>query len=195
MRRIKGCAYALALSILAVATNPVQAGFVGDTVTLNLVAHTTGAQDRIGFDDSSYTVFDPQLATLFSQSFTQIDLSSNFLWESSLDDTSIFLSVTKDSSKADPIGPLEFSVSDIDMDLSGLAVVIEGPNTLGIAPGDISIIGDSIVVSSPNLGTIQASETLAVQLRVVPEASTVAMMSIVAAGVVGYVVRRRRGQS
>lgn len=178
---------AVALAATLVSVAPALAGFGGDSLTVSLTVHTTGAADQTVFS------LDPAVGGPGVELTGDSDpgaLGDALAWSLDFDGDCFTLTVTNSSGSAQPIGDLSLIVDDIDMALPGLTI---GLNTLGIGGGDISIVGDSIVISSTGLADVAALGSASVEICVVPEASTFVMMSIMAAGVAGgYVARRRR---
>jgi hypothetical protein len=190
---------ALALSLCAVSlfSNQAQAGFAGDSLTSTLIVHTTGAIDQIAWLNESQTggVADLPDYTGVSTPFGAPAGSGPIVWFLDFSATEDCFTLTAGDYfgivGGTDVNPLTLTIVT-GHDLSG-GVVIGGFNTFGFSPGDISVSGQTITISSSALATLPYADSLSTQFCVVPEASTVAMMSIVACGLAGsYLARRRR---
>jgi hypothetical protein len=186
---------ALAFSLCAVAlfSNQAQAGFAGDSLTSTLIVHTTGATDQIAWLNSSQS---GGFLTEYAGDSAPFGAPvGSILWNldfsATLDCFTLAAEDVVGLVGGTDVNPLTLTIVT-DHDLSG-GVVIGGINTFGFLPGDISVVGETITISSSALATLAESGSLVTEFCVVPEASTVAMMSIVACGLAGsYLARRRR---
>ena len=183
--------WALALSMTVFGfgfVNQADAGFTGDTVSVSLTAHTTGAIDQVVF--SGDTVTEPGAIVGDSQPNGVI---LPLGWTFSVSANTFTISVTNPNDVATTVQPLLLNVTGVDDPIANVYIV--GANTLGVNTGDISFTASTITVSSNLLSVLDGGGTLSTTFAVVPEASTFIMMSLVASGLAGgYMVRRRKVQ-
>lgn len=195
MSRTRVCSALLGSALFALAicaAGSAQAGFIGDTVSVDLTVHTTGATDQ--------TVFSSDLATIGSPVVELTGVSDpdspgdQLVWTLDLDDDTITL-VVHDINTADllDVGPVHLDVNGLDaMAFSGVNVILD---EFGFGLGDITFGSDWVSVDSlgglnliPSGGTL----TLVLQLVTVPEPSSLALAGMAMFGLAVAAVRRKR---
>lgn len=177
--------WALALALVGFAS-AANAGFTGDTVSVSLTAHTSGAIDQVVFNNDSISDGDAMLGN--SQPNGVV---TPLLWVFSLSGNTFTLSVTNLNTESTTVDPLTLTITGIDSPVTGVSIL--GPNDFGFVPGDISFTSSTITVSAGagELAILPGGTELTTTFQVVPEASTLMMVSLAACGVIGgYVVRR-----
>lgn len=184
---------ALSTLVLGLAGN-ANAGYLGDSITVSLTVHTTGAIDQnVWSSTPAVVVAGPILA---GDSWPN-GVGSPLLWTlDGLDVTggypdSFLLSVSNPNGVGTTVDPLLFSITGLDNMVVG-GVTLGPINTLGVLPGDVSFTGSSVSISSAALSAIGAGGSLAVQINIVPEVSSLAMMALAVSGIAGGVFWRRR---
>lgn len=186
--------WAVALGVMAVfAAAPAQAGFLGDSVSVSLTVHTTGAIDQIVWA-STPAVVALGGPDLLGDSWPN-GVTSPLLWDLDLEDLTITLTVLNPNLVPTTVEPMLFVISGLDAMPLASAAVNPFLNQFGISNAEISVAGDTLTVSSALLASVAAGGSLTTQivLTVVPEASSIVMTALMATGLVGgYVARRRR---
>ena len=185
---IRKWAIALSLTVFGFGfANQANAGFTGDTVSVSLTAHTSGAVDQVVFSGDSIT----EPGSIVGDS-TPYGASSPLSWTFTLVGNTFTLNVS-DINNIGPtsVDPLLLTITGIDSAVTGVNII--GANTFGFAPGDIDFsTPGTITVSASTLAILAQGGTLETTFSVVPEASTFIMMSLVASGLAGGVIARRR---
>lgn len=182
-----GAVCALALG----SADSARAGFIGDTVSVDLTAHTTGAADQ--------TVFSGDLATIGSPVVELTGVSDpdtagdQLVWTLDLDDLTITLTVD-DYNGVGPvdIGPLHLDINGLDqMNVQGLSVI---QDDFGFGLGDITFTASSVSVDSlGGLALIPSNGQLKLVLSIiVPEPSTLALAGMAGLGLAIAAYRRKR---
>ncbi|MBX9655511.1 PEP-CTERM sorting domain-containing protein [bacterium] len=189
MMAFRKWAVALSMAVLGFA-GTANAGFTGDTVSVSLTAHTSGASDQVVFNNDPVT----EPGAIVGDSLPN-GVSTPLSWTFALSGNTFTITVSNPNAVATTVDPLALSITGIDAPVSGVFIV--GSNDFGFVPGDISFTASTISVSAPggSLAILGAGSSLSTTFQVVPEASTLIMMSLVASGLAGgYVVRRRKAQ-
>ena len=188
---IRKLAIALSLTVLGFVST-ANAGFTGDTVGVSLTAHTTGATEHTVF--TGQTVTGDGATLLGTSQPTGLAAPLNWTYTQS---GNTFTLIVQDLANA---GPTSVDPLDLNLSLTG-SFSVAGVNIIsdsfGLSPANISFTGNSIEIYAPagTLNILPAGGSLAATFQVVPEASTFIMMSLVASGLAGgYMVRRRKVQ-
>lgn len=195
MKTFRNVALILGVAVLTVGVaNQAKAGFLGDTVSVSLTVHTTGAIDQTVWS-STPAVVAPGGPELTGDSWPN-GVGTPLAWELDLEDLSILITVINPTVTNGPttIDPLLLTISGLDSDILAGATVDSIINGLGVAPADVSVFGDTLTVSSPVLNILPAgysSLTTKINLAV-PEASSVLMTLMAGSVAGGYLWRRRR---
>lgn len=186
---IRKWAVALSMAVLGFA-GTANAGFTGDTVSVSLTAHTSGAVDQVVFNNDPVT----EPGAIVGDSLPN-GVSLPLSWTFTLSGNTFTIAVSNPNAVATTVDPLTLSITGIDDPVANVYIV--GANTFGFNPGDISFTASTVTVSAPGgtLAVLNGGDSLSTTFAVVPEASTFIMMSLVASGLAGgYVVRRRKVQ-
>jgi hypothetical protein len=190
---IRKLAIALSLTVLGLGfVSTANAGFTGDTVGVSLTAHTTGAIEHTVFTGQTVT---GDGANLIGQSWPN-GVGAPLTWSySQTGDT--FKLIVQNLANGVPttVDPLDLHLSTTgSFSIGGVNIISD---SFGLTPANISFTGNSIDISAAagTLNILPPGGSLAATFQVVPEASTFIMMSLVASGLAGgYMVRRRKVQ-
>jgi hypothetical protein len=182
----------LALSALVLGSvGTANAGYLGDSITVSLTVHTTGAIDQDVWSSTPAVVVPGSI--LGGDSWPN-GVSAPLLWELvglGADPDCFLLSVLNPNAVATTVDPLLLVITGLDaMPVGG--VVLGGINTMGVLPSDLSYTGSSVTISSLILAPLAPGGSLAVEFCIVPEVSSLAMMAFAVSGIAGGVFWRRR---
>jgi hypothetical protein len=184
-------ALALGVSALVLGAGQAKAGFTGDSVTVSLTVHTTGAVDQDVFsNDPAVVGAGIELTGTSEPNGTGYPLD----WSVDLDDLSILLTVSNPGGVATTVDPLVLTVSGLDSDTL-VGATIGALNDFGFSNGDLAVGVDFVTLSVPGsvLAILGAGGTLQTQINLaVPEASSVIMTMMAGLMGGGYLWRRRR---
>lgn len=194
MTRTRVCSALLSgalFALLSCAGGAARAGFIGDSVSVDLSVHTTGASDQ--------TVFASDLATIGSPVVELTGVSdpdspgNQLVWTLDLDDLTITLTAF-DLNGAGPVdvGPVHLDVNGLDqMAVQGVSIIYDD---FGFNPGDVSFTASSVSLDSLGglalLGNFGVKQVI-LQI-IVPEPSTLALAGMAAIGLAFAAYRRKR---
>lgn len=188
-RRCLGIALST-LVVLGLAGN-ASAGYLGDSITVSLTVHTTGAIDQDVWSSTPAIVTPGPI--LIGDSWPN-GVASPLLWSLDgigPDPTCFLLTVLNPNGVSTTIDPLLLTITGLDaMPVGG--VVLGGINTMGVSPLDLSFGFDSVTINSPVLAVLGPGGALQVEFCIVPEVSSLAMMALAVSGIAGGVFWRRR---
>lgn len=190
LRRI---ALALGVSALVLSAGQAKAGFLGDSVSVSLTVHTTGAVDDTVFSNDPAIVGGAPLVGTSEPNGTGYPLN----WSVDLQDLSILLTVSNPGGVATTVDPLLLTVSGLDSDTL-VGATIGALNDFGFTNADLTVGVDSVTLSVPGgvLALLGAGGTLQTQINLaVPEASSVIMTMMAGLAGGGYLWRRRRNKA
>lgn len=202
-RSLRSWCYGIAISFVSLGlVGNANADFLGDDVTVSLTVHTTGAVDQDVWSSDTETI---GALVEFAGDSEPAGAGAPLLWNLDFDDNCCFTLSVEDVNLVGPttVDPLVFTVTFADNTnwIAGLPggslagnVIIGAPNDFGFLAGDISVAGNTITISVPGgaLAGLPLGGTLSTEFCVVPEVSSIAMMTLAATGMAGGIFWRRR---